>query len=105
MIQALIDNPEKRSLKALQEIRREINSLPKSVKRDIWGSLYHGCAKGTIEDAWSEYHFHEFLPYWRPLIQEKRSLADDWISNAEEQFMSNFADSNFSSNSYSAGPT
>ncbi len=62
-----------------ENIRNYVNSLPSP--GEIWGTLYHRCSGGIIEDRWAELHFHGFLPELLDIVIQSLSLSlvsDDW---------------------------
>src|SRR5262249_6893602 len=65
------EHPE--NLTFLEPVRYFINLCSGDVKKYIWRTLYDRCAKGVIEDNWSENHYGEFLPELKKIIEEAKN--------------------------------
>lgn len=77
-------------------LRPAINVLTE--KHLVWETLYHCCAKGVIEESWSEKHFHEFLPELQNILVRLESQADSFgnaFCDNLDLFIGNFVDVNF----------
>ena len=83
-IQKLIDNPDEKTLEALNRIRGMINALDDAQRIDIWQKLYSRCADGIMEDSWAENYFQDFLPELKIIMSEAAALNRLALARAEK---------------------